>query len=115
MPQILRPPRVRPSITAASAGAQLGVLAVLGTAAILWAGQGSNQVTVSLTLIYVTFAMAWNIVAGYAGQFTFGHAAFFGIGAYAATLMTELAWRAARRRACGGAWSSPRRRRRSSA
>ena len=89
IPDILRPARVQPPISAASAFAQLGALAAFGTAAILWAGQSAEQVIVSLTLIYVTFAMAWNIVAGYAGQFTFGHAAFFGIGAYAATLMTE--------------------------
>jgi branched-chain amino acid transport system permease protein len=30
---------------------------------------------------------AWNILGGYAGQFSFGHAAFFGIGAYASTLL----------------------------
>ena len=31
--------------------------------------------------------IAWNILGGYAGQFSFGHAAFFGIGAYASTLL----------------------------
>ncbi|NIR97591.1 MAG: branched-chain amino acid ABC transporter permease, partial [Gammaproteobacteria bacterium] len=30
---------------------------------------------------------AWNILGGYAGQFSFGHAAFFGIGAYTSTLL----------------------------
>jgi len=29
-------------------------------------------------------AQAWNLVGGYAGQISFGHAAFFGIGAYSA-------------------------------
>ena len=89
VPSLLRPARIRPTISATSAVAQLGALAVFGTAAILWAGQGSEQMIISLTLIYVTYAMAWNVVAGYAGQFTFGHAAFFGVGAFAATLMTE--------------------------
>jgi branched-chain amino acid transport system permease protein len=30
---------------------------------------------------------SWNILGGYAGQFSFGHAAFFGIGAYTSTLL----------------------------
>lgn len=30
---------------------------------------------------------AWNIMGGYAGQFSFGHAAFFGIGAYTSTVL----------------------------
>jgi branched-chain amino acid transport system permease protein len=36
-----------------------------------------------LTLIYAYTAQSWNIMSGYTGQFSFGHAAFFGIGAYA--------------------------------
>jgi branched-chain amino acid transport system permease protein len=31
--------------------------------------------------------MAWNILGGYAGQFSFGHAAFFGVGAFTSTLL----------------------------
>ncbi len=31
--------------------------------------------------------VAWNILGGYAGQFSFGHAAFFGIGAFTSTLL----------------------------
>jgi len=30
---------------------------------------------------------AWNILGGYAGQFSFGHAAFFGVGAFTSTLL----------------------------
>jgi branched-chain amino acid transport system permease protein len=32
-------------------------------------------------------AQAWNIMSGYTGQLSFGHAAFFGIGAYTSTLL----------------------------
>ncbi len=32
-------------------------------------------------------ATAWNIVGGYAGQFSLGHSAFFGIGAYTSSLL----------------------------
>ncbi len=41
-----------------------------------------------LTLIWATTAQAWNIMSGYTGQFSFGHAAFFGIGAYATIILT---------------------------
>jgi len=43
--------------------------------------------------IYVILASSLNITNGYAGLFSFGHAAFFGIGAYtAAILATRLGW-----------------------
>lgn len=40
-----------------------------------------------LIILYAFLGMAWNILGGYSGQFSFGHAAFFGIGAYASTLL----------------------------
>jgi len=36
-----------------------------------------------ITLVFASSAQAWNIMSGFTGQFSFGHAAFFGIGAYA--------------------------------
>jgi ABC-type branched-subunit amino acid transport system ATPase component/ABC-type branched-subunit amino acid transport system permease subunit len=80
---------IAPSISIASASTQIGILAIGGTIAILVAGDGSAQMTITLTLLYIAYALAWNIVAGFAGQFTFGHAAFFGLGAYTATLLTQ--------------------------
>jgi len=48
----------------------------------------------NVTLNFLTFALiialaaqGWNILAGYGGQFSFGHAAFFGTGAYAMALL----------------------------
>ena len=38
-------------------------------------------------LFFAYLGTAWNILGGYAGQFSFGHAAFFGIGAYTSTLL----------------------------
>jgi branched-chain amino acid transport system permease protein len=35
------------------------------------------------TLMYAALATAWNIVGGYSGYISLGHAAFFGVGAYA--------------------------------
>lgn len=37
-------------------------------------------------LLYAYLGVAWNIAGGYAGQSSFGHAAFFGLGAYGAAL-----------------------------
>ncbi len=34
------------------------------------------------TLIFAVMGVGWNIMSGYGGMFSFGHAAFFGIGAY---------------------------------
>ena len=40
-----------------------------------------------LILFYAAASSAWNLVGGYAGQLSLGHAAFFGIGAYTSTLL----------------------------
>ncbi len=39
------------------------------------------------TLIIALAAQGWNLLAGYGGQFSFGHAAFFGTGAYGTALL----------------------------
>jgi branched-chain amino acid transport system permease protein len=41
-----------------------------------------------LILFYAFLGQAWNIVGGYAGQLSAGHAAFVGVGAYAAALLS---------------------------
>ncbi|MEW6275876.1 MAG: branched-chain amino acid ABC transporter permease [Bacillota bacterium] len=40
-----------------------------------------------MILIWATLGTAWNLLGGYAGQVSFGHAAFFGLGAYSAGLL----------------------------
>lgn len=40
-----------------------------------------------MTAFGAYLAQCWNIMSGYAGQFSFGHAAFFGIGAYTSSLL----------------------------
>src|SRR5207248_10220481 len=42
--------------------------------------------TLVLVLLWGALAGAWNVAGGYAGQVSLGHAAFFGIGTYAAAL-----------------------------
>jgi branched-chain amino acid transport system permease protein len=41
----------------------------------------------TLVLVWATMGLSWNIISGYAGQTSFGHQAFFGIGAYVTVLL----------------------------
>ena len=65
-------------------------VALLGTAALLPLVVRDAFVLDSLILILMWGALsaAWNVAGGYAGQVSLGHAAFFGIGAYATALTT---------------------------
>lgn len=40
-----------------------------------------------LALFYAFIGQSWNISGGFAGQLSFGHVAFFGVGAYASTIL----------------------------
>ena len=40
-----------------------------------------------LTSIFAILAASWDLLSGYTGQMNFGHALFFGVGAYAAALI----------------------------
>ncbi|MFO1167195.1 MAG: branched-chain amino acid ABC transporter permease [Rhodoblastus sp.] len=40
-----------------------------------------------LTLMYAALSQSWNILSGYCGQISLGHALYFGIGAYATMLL----------------------------
>jgi len=40
-----------------------------------------------LVMLYGGLASAWNLLGGFAGQFSLGHTAFFGMGAYTSTLL----------------------------
>jgi ABC-type branched-subunit amino acid transport system ATPase component/ABC-type branched-subunit amino acid transport system permease subunit len=44
------------------------------------------QLILTLVPIWAMFGVSWNILSGYGGQLSFGHASFFGIGAYVVTL-----------------------------
>ena len=41
----------------------------------------------AMTCIFAAFAASWDLLAGYAGQVNFGHALFFGAGAYSSALL----------------------------
>ena len=61
----------------------LGVL--LGALFPLFAQPYYTRIAIDI-LIYAYLGAAWNILGGYTGQGSFGHAAFFGLGAYSAAL-----------------------------
>lgn len=61
-----------------------GVLAVLP----LLVGSSYYQHILVLWGIYAVLALSLNVIIGYLGELSFGHAAFFGIGAYASAILT---------------------------
>ena len=67
-----------------------GALAVFGLAAVIPLVVRDAYFLDALILILMWGALsaAWNVAAGYAGQASLGHAAFFGIGTYSAALVT---------------------------
>src|SRR6516164_7142771 len=44
------------------------------------------QLVLTQVLLWAVLSLAWNILSGYSGYFSFGHAAFWGLGAYTVAL-----------------------------
>ena len=44
------------------------------------------QLMLTLVLVWACFGLSWNLLSGYTGLVSFGHAAFFGLGAYTTAL-----------------------------
>jgi branched-chain amino acid transport system permease protein len=65
---------------------EIGLLVVCIALVAVPMAQNLRDVVV-LTFLYAGLALAWNIAGGYAGLISFGHAAFFGIGAYTSTIL----------------------------
>jgi branched-chain amino acid transport system permease protein len=65
------------------------ILAVAAALAMVPLLTGSNTVlNAMVTALLIGLAgQGWNILGGYGGQFSFGHAAFFGTGAYATAIL----------------------------
>lgn len=67
----------------------LGVFLALALAYLVLAVFVTNsyyQLILTLVLIWAVFGLSWNILSGYTGLISFGHASFFGIGAFATVL-----------------------------
>jgi branched-chain amino acid transport system permease protein len=69
---------------------QLGllVLVLVFAAALPWLQPNPATINIGVfTLMYVGLATAWNIMGGFSGYISLGHAGFFGFGAYALGLL----------------------------
>lgn len=77
---------------------QLAAIAAFAAAVALIPAMTSSGVVLNvaiMTLYAALLGQAWNILAGFGGQFSFGHAVFFGTGAYAAAvLQARFGWNA---------------------
>ena len=61
----------------------------------LFVSSGFALNIVIMILYAALLGQAWNILGGFGGQFSFGHAVFFGTGAYAAAvLQVKFGWNA---------------------
>lgn len=72
-------------------GGRTIIIGLLGSLAILGFRSSRAQFLIATVLIWAIMGISWNIISGYGGQVSFGHAIFFGIGAFVPTLMMR-AW-----------------------
>src|SRR5579883_2839580 len=83
--------RSQAMITARKYGKPVGLLALLGVAiAFPLVFSDPTYTTIAVfALIFASAASGWNIFAGYTGYIALGHAAYFGIGAYALAIICQ--------------------------
>jgi ABC-type branched-subunit amino acid transport system ATPase component/ABC-type branched-subunit amino acid transport system permease subunit len=62
------------------------IFAALYAATALLLQNSYYQLMMTLVLVWACFGLSWNLFSGYTGLVSFGHAAFFGIGAYTTAL-----------------------------
>ncbi|MBW1669031.1 MAG: branched-chain amino acid ABC transporter permease [Deltaproteobacteria bacterium] len=66
------------------------MIVLLALAIFPWLGAPVYFVSLLFTVfMYVCLATSWNLIGGYAGYLSFGHVAFFGIGAYTTALLVK--------------------------
>src|SRR6266446_1809188 len=65
------------------------LLAYIGLAWLPWVLSGYHTHVLTTGLYYVILAIGWNLLAGYAGQFSLAHHTFAGLGAYASALLVQ--------------------------
>ena len=68
-------------------GVGIALLLAVAWALPLFVTSGFTLNAVTMTLYAALLAQAWNILGGFGGQFSFGHAVFFGTGAYAMAVL----------------------------
>jgi branched-chain amino acid transport system permease protein len=65
---------------------ELAVLAICVIAVVTVTNRYAVDIMIR-TFLWAGLALSWNIAGGYTGLISFGHAAFFGIGAYTSTIL----------------------------
>jgi len=60
------------------------ILVAIPVPLLLQAGQESVAIRI---LIFAILGLSWNIMSGFGGMFSFGHAAYFGLGAYTSSIL----------------------------
>jgi branched-chain amino acid transport system permease protein len=65
----------------------VALIATAYLAAILLVNNQYYQLMMTLVPVWATMGLSWNILSGYSGLVSFGHASFFGLGAYTVTLL----------------------------
>ena len=67
----------------------LGIISIVLVIVPFLTGNLQLQHVMIMIMLFATLSQAWNILGGYAGQVSFGHACFFGIGAYASLALLK--------------------------
>lgn len=69
---------------------KLALLAVIGAllAPLPFLLPPAQEAVAVRALLFAMMAVAWNLMSGFGGLFSFGHAAYFGLGAYTTALLT---------------------------
>ncbi len=69
----------------------IAILAAIAAALPLFLGENPYIIGIMISvLMMAALSSAWNILGGYAGQYSFGHAAYFGAGAYTTMILITL-------------------------
>ncbi len=63
------------------------ILVLIALHVLPWAIPSHITHTMIMIFIFTIMGQGWNVLGGYVGQFSFGHALFFGLGAYTSTLL----------------------------
>ena len=65
----------------------VGAVVAAGALLSLLLEERYHHLVLTLVFLWATMGLAWNVISGYAGQISFGHQVFFGIGAYVTVLL----------------------------
>lgn len=70
---------------------RIGAFGLIYALVVLFADHSYYQLILTVVPIWAAMGLAWNVLSGYSGFISFGHAAFFGLGAYFVAL-AQIHW-----------------------